>query len=532
MAETYDIVVAGAGHNSLVCAAYLAKAGLKVLVLEANSNIGGNTATEEVTLPGFKHDVACSAYVLLQASPTIRNDELGIVEKYGLKFIKPDPAVTMPFEDGTSLTMWQDLDRTVDEFAKFSKRDAEAYRRIISEYDDIKSIFGRNRYTPVGYGPSLEEMLMERPDGALWLQRYKRSALEIVREYFEDEHSQAFMLGLSSITVQPIDRPFTGRLPYALVNGRQYNSWMTLVGGSGGFPNALAKSIEEENGTILTNKKVVELILEGGRCVGVVTADGESYRAEKAVVSTIHIRHLVDMAPHEAWGDTFYHTVEGWNPGFTFFVTHYALSEPPLYPIGEERMPCVAGLMVGTGDDLIRLASDMKRGVPHLDPPLLLAVCSTVADESRTPHGGHTVKTISIQPYDLKDGGSEKWNEIKEETADVILNHWRKFAPNLTDDVIQARLIESPLDMERRNLHNFRGSGHGGELSPAQAGAMRPVFGWASHRMPIPGLYQTGSTTHPGGSATAGPGRNAAWVILEDLGTSLEAVIAGERLDE
>jgi phytoene dehydrogenase-like protein len=354
--------------------------------------------------------------------------------------------------------------------------------------------------------------------------------LEIVREYFEDEHSQAFMLGLSSITVQPIDRPFTGRLPYALVNGRQYNSWMTLVGGSGGFPNALASVIEEEGGTILTNKEIVELILEGGKCVGVVTKDGESYRAEKGVVSTIHIRHLVDMAPQEAWGDTFYRTVEGWNPGFTFFVTHYALSEPPLYPVGDERIPATAGLMVGSADDLIRLASDMKRGVPHVDPPLHLVVCSSVTDETRTPPGGHTVKSISIQPYNLLDGGPERWHEIKDDIANQILDNWRKFAPNITDEVILKRVVESPVDMSQRNLHNYHGSGHGGELSPAQAGANRPVYGWASHRMPIPGLYQTGSTTHPGGSATAGPGRNTAWIILEDLGTSLEAVIAGERI--
>lgn len=527
MVETYDVVVAGAGHNSLVCAAYLVKAGLKVLVLEALDHIGGNTASEEVTVPGFKHDVAASAYAILQASPTIRNDELGIIKKYGLKFIKPDPAVTMPFEDGTSLTMWLDIDRTVEEFAKFSKRDGEAYRRIIAEYDDVKKVFGQVTYTPVGYGPTLEAALMERPDGALWLQRYRKSALEVVKEYFEDEHSRAFMLGLASITTQPIDRPFTGRLPYAIVNGRQYNSWLTLEGGSGGFPNALARLIEEEGSTILTGKKVKELIIEGGRCVGVITEDGGSYRGQKAVVSTIHIRHLIDMAPKEAWGDAFYQVVEGWNPGFTFFVTHYALNQPPLYPVGDERMPCTAGLMVGSGDNLIRLACDMRRGVPHLDTPLILAVCSTVVDGTRTPPGGHTVKCITVMPYDLKDGGPQRWHEIKESVADSVLAYWRRFAPNLTDEAILKRVVESPVDMENRNPHNYRGSGHGGELSPAQSGAMRPVYGWASHRMPIPGLYQTGATTHPGGSATAGPGRNAAWVILDDLGTSLDAIIAG-----
>jgi phytoene dehydrogenase-like protein len=504
MAETYDVVVAGAGHNSLVCAAYLARAGLRVLVLEARANIGGNTATEELTLPGYKHDVACSAYVLLQSSPTIRNDELGLIGKYGLKFVKPDPVITMPFEDGSNLTMWLDMDRTVEEFNKFSKRDGEAYRRVIAEYDSIKGVFGRDTYTPVGYGSSLDDGLMEHPDGALWVHRYKQSALEIVREYFEDEHTQAFMLGLASLTTQPVDRPLTGRLAYSLAYGRQNNSWITLVGGSGGFPDALAKLIEEEGGTVLTNQQVVDLLIEGDRCVGFVSK--------------------------EKWGDTFVEVVENWQPGFTFFETHYALKEPPLYPIGDERRPCVASIIVESVDNLLRFTSAMRRGIIHRNTPEILAICSTLADETRTPPGGHTLKCISFLPYDLADGGPGKWDEIKEEVSKEKLEYFRKFATNLTDDVILGKHIDSPLDLERRNLHNWRGSGHGGELSPAQSGAMRPVFGWASHRMPIPGLYQTGSTTHPGGSASGGPGRNAAWVILDDLGTSLEAVVAGKRL--
>ncbi len=108
------------------------------------------------------------------------------------------------------------------------------------------------------------------------------------------------------------------------------------------------------------------------------------------------------------------------------------------------------------------------------------------------------------------------------------LDYLRRFVSNLGDENILGSCIESPLDLERRNAHNWHGTCHGGELSPAQSGALRPVPGWASHRMPIPGLYQTGATTHPGGSVSAGPGRNAAWVILEDLGSSLEAVIAGK----
>ena len=148
----------------------------------------------------------------------------------------------------------------------------------------------------------------------------------------------------------------------------------------------------------------------------------------------------------------------------------------------------------------------------------MLVVSSTVADSTRTPPGKHTLKVLSFFPYDLAEGGAAHWDDIKDEVAQRNLDHLRKFVPNLTDDVILGQCIESPLDLERRNRHNWHGSCHGGDLSPAQSGSMRPVAGWASHRLPIAGLYQTGATTHPGGSVSGGPGRNAAWVVLDDLG--------------
>jgi phytoene dehydrogenase-like protein len=527
MAETYDIVVAGAGHNSLICAAYLAKAGLRVLVLEARPVVGGDTVTEELTLPGFRHDSCSSAHVLFQSSPILRENELEL-DRYGLQYLYPDPVVTMPFEDGSSLTMWRDLERTAAEFARFSPKDAQAYRRLIAEYDAVKKVFGRNRYTPVGYGPSLDEALLALPDGPLWLRRYRQSALEIVNEYFEDEHSRAFMLWMSFMTLQPVDRPQSGRNAYAVANGRQYSSWTTPLGGSGALAQALARLIEEHGGALQTGKRVAELLLEGGRCRGVVTADGETYRAEKAVVSTIHIKHLVEMAPRDAWGELFVRGVEQWQPGFTMVVAHYALSEAPLYPIAGERRPAVAAGTAGSPDNLLRLMSDFRRGRIHQDDPVLLVICSSAVDQTRTPPGKHTLKVISFFPYELAEGGPARWDAIKEEVAGHNFAYLRRFAPNLTPETVLARRIESPLDLERFNAHNWRGSCHGGELSPAQSGALRPVPGWASHRMPIAGLYQTGATTHPGGSVTGAPGRNTAWVLLEDLGLSLQQVVAGK----
>lgn len=523
MSETYDVVVAGAGHNALVAAAYLVKAGFSVLVLEARPIIGGDTTTEELTMPGFLHDSCSTAHNLIQVSPTVRHNELGLTD-YGLEYLYPDPVVHVPFPDGTALTQWRDLDRTGEEFSKFSRRDADAYHRMIREYDAVKDVFGRYRYTPIGWGPSLDEALAEHPEGAAWIRRQTASAWEIVRGEFEDPHTRAFMLWMAFMTVQPPDRSGTGVLAYSLVFGRQRHSWTMPRGGSIALPNALAALITGAGGTVLTNARVARLLVEGGRCVGVETAEGARYRARRAVLSSIHIKHLVEMAPAEAWGEEFRAGVEAWQPGVSMFVTHYAVSEPPKFPVAGGTLAAVASGIPTSADRMLRVGAEFHRGLVATDDPVLLVVCPTVADPSRAPAGRHTLKVIGFQPYELPEG-PEHWDEIKAGVSAANLAQLRRYAPNLTDDVILASRVESPLDLERFNAHNWHGSCHGGDMSPAQSGKFRPVVGWAQHRLPIAGLYQTGGTTHPGGSVSAAPGRNAAAVMLKDLGTGLEAVV-------
>ncbi|MGZ3581909.1 MAG: phytoene desaturase family protein, partial [Ktedonobacterales bacterium] len=158
MADVFDVVVAGAGHNSLVAAAYLAKSGLSCLVLEARPRIGGNTATEELTLPGFLHDTCSTAHAIFMESPIWRNQELPLAE-YGLEYIPTNPACHIPFPDGTYITQWTEIDRTCDEIAKFSRRDADTYRRMMAEWSDVGPVFGSDRYTPAGLGPPVAARL-------------------------------------------------------------------------------------------------------------------------------------------------------------------------------------------------------------------------------------------------------------------------------------------------------------------------------------------------------------------------------------
>jgi phytoene dehydrogenase-like protein len=519
----FDIVVAGAGHNSLVAAAYLSKAGFTCLVLEHRDVIGGNTVTEALTLPGFLHDSCATAHNLIQLSPMLRNDELEL-SRYGLEYILPDPVVHMPFPDGTSITQWMDRDRTCAELARFSRRDADAYRRLLDEYAEIAPVFNEATYTPIGFGPSLQERLNAQPKGKIWQRRIALSAWDIIRSRFESEHVRAFMLWMALMTVVPPEQPMSGRLAFSLVAGRQRWSWAVPKGGSSALPDALAALIRAHGGKVLTGKSVDGLIVEDGVCRGVTCADGSRHRGHKAVLSTVHVKHLLPMAPVESWGDDFVESVDTWQPGVALFAAHYATTEPLLskHPDGE-IMPSAVGIMPSV-EHALRIGYDFARGVAQTHEPPLLVIATSAADPSRAPAGKHTLKIVGFHPYELKEG-AERWDAIKHDVARANLEHLRHYFPALTDDKILAEVVTSPLDLERQNPHNWHGSCHAGAAIPAQAAALRPAPGWASHRMPIKGLYQTGSTTHPGGSVSAAPGRNAAIVMLKDLGSSLEAAI-------
>ena len=200
------------------------------------------------------------------------------------------------------------------------------------------------------------------------------------------------------------------------------------------------------------------------------------------------------------------------------FAAHYLTTEPPRYRLRDGSELCaVSAGVAGWPEQILQMGRDVKERRLVRDGAWLLFPTPTVADPSRTPVGHHTVKLLGMQPYD-PGGNPAAWTDLGEEIAALHLAHLRRAAPNLTDEVILARLVVTPPDLERANQHMWRGTFHGGDRSLAHSGRLRPAPGWAQHRMPIPGLYQTGGTTHPGGSVTGAPGRNAAIVMLTDLG--------------
>jgi phytoene dehydrogenase-like protein len=527
MTVTADFVVAGGGHNSLITAAYLARAGYEVVVLDARSEVGGGAATEEILTPGFLFDTCSTGHTLIRVNPLLSKDELGLVSEFGLTYIEPDPVAHVVFPDGQSLTMWLDPERTVEEISRYSVSDAASYRRMLEEFDQVKGVYSAYRFTPIGYGPSIDEALEAHPAGTVWRRRNVMSAWEVIRREFESRHVRAFMSWMGFMTSQPIDSPGSGYLAYSLVGGRQRSSWSIPVGGSASLPRALSAALEAFGGSIVTDTLVTSLITEDGRCVGVQTEGGEQYRARVGVVSSIHVKDLVDMAPSDLWGEDFLYGVDTYDEGLSSFASYYAMTEPPRYKssLGEP----VEAVSAGTApwaEDVIEFGRGLREARLHRPGTFLLFATPTLLDQTRAPEGGHAFKILSLAPYQCPEDLGGDWTTGRDVLAAEHFRTLLDCAPNLSEDHVLARKAKSPVDIEATNPHMWRGTIHGGDRGLAYGGPQRPVPGWASHRMPIPGLYQTGATTHPGGSITGGPGRNAAIVILDDLGMSLDSMIA------
>ena len=183
-----------------------------------------------------------TGHTLIQPNPVLRDDELGLKRDYGLEYIAPDPIAHVVFPDGESFTHWLDLDRTCDEIARFSRRDADAYRRVLAEFAEIREPLGRYRFNPIGYAPPLEQALADKPR---WLRRLVVGSYDVIRREYESRHVQSYMLWQAFQTAQPVDSPGSGLLAYSIVAGRQAQSWTLPLGGSGELPRALVRFLED-----------------------------------------------------------------------------------------------------------------------------------------------------------------------------------------------------------------------------------------------------------------------------------------------
>jgi phytoene dehydrogenase-like protein len=517
MEHRADIVVAGAGHNSLITAAYLAKAGYECLVLDARDVPGGGAATERLLGPEYLIDSCATGHTAIRVNPVLLLDELGLIAERGLTYLEPDPVAHVVFPDGEQLTQWLDLDKTIDEIARFSERDAEAYAHAYREFEEVAPTFGFAWLRPHGMGASLEQSLAAHPRGGVWLRRDAMAAADLIRRDYEEPHVRAFMAWQASQSAVPLDAAGTGLLAYGVTYSRQRMSWSIPVGGSGALVTALTSFLEDHGSQILCGRQVSRLVVEDGRCVGVETTGGDRYLARQAVVSSIHVKHLVDMADPDLWGEDFLYGADTYDVGMSGYAGYYILDQAPEFVGPNGARSAVSAGAAPWLEDVLAIGRAAKDHVPYTpDNPWLLMATPSLVDSQRAPEGHHTVKVMGAHTWEIPPG--RDWSEYKYDVLDRALDVLRPHVPALAPEHILQSLVKSPADIEHANQHMIHGAFHGGDRSSTFSGANRPVPGWAAHRMPIPGLYQTGGTTSIGGSITGVPGRNAAQVVLTDLG--------------
>lgn len=521
----YEVVIIGGGHNGLVVGAYLAKAGLSVCVLEKRDKVGGGVTTEEVTLPGFKHDLAATMQMTLQANPLIHQDELGLLSKYGLKYIFPDPQLAIIFADGRSLVIYRDMKKTCESIAQFSERDAEVYPRFCEASAKLLKAGNIAYFSPGPPFGRLMSLLDSSEEGREYMRVILSSTLDIAREWFESEQMQIALARFASEVMIGPGEKGTGAYMFGFPH---FHRWGVAIpeGGSGALAEALAACVRDNGGEIRTSSPVKAIKVENGEAKGVILESGEEIAATRAIVSNLNVKQLfLELLEPKDLPHGFQDKVKRVkHSGFSALNQAIALSEAPKYKVGGDVNRTVfVEIAPATLESFLRMFEEYAYGIPNVGMPFIGV--PTLADPSRAPQGKHVLYLYHYEPYFLRDGGPARWDEVKQQVADGVLETLRQHTTNMEPANILGRWIMSPLDIERYNSAMVEGDiMHIGAFL-SQFFSNRPLPGWGNYRTPLKNLYMCGASTHPGGGVTGG-GRAVAQVIMEDLGIDFKRVVA------
>lgn len=524
----YDIVAMGAGHNGLVAAAYLAKAGKKVLVLERKPWPGGGVVTREINTPGYWHDEHSSVHIMIQGNPMIREDELGLQSRFGLRYKYGIP-YAMIFPDQSTLIAYKDLDRTCENIARFSQRDAETYRRFAQRATSLLPMLRSSMYSPPTPMGTLYSMLDGSDAGREMLDAMQRSSLDICNQWFESETVKIWLLRLVSENLQLPDELGTG-FGVFLMPGLMHGYGVSQpYGGSGKLTEALVRCIQHHGGEVRCNSEVVKILSSGGRATGVRLAGGEEIRARDAVIGAIHphrLRGFLDGVPEAVLARAERATLAA----FSLMVSHYDLKEPAQFYAGTEAAGAIM-LELMSSNTLSEMLDDfdaLRRG--RISERVLCAGGDeSLTDPSRVPPGRGMFHGITFAPYNLEAGGPARWDEIREEMGDRSLDAYRRFVKNLTSDNIVKRTIVTPLDFAREMPNSMVGGDvHGVAPYFYQTGGHRPTPDLAQYTVPgVERFYLVGPFLHPGGGVY-GAGRATAMRMFEHLGMDFSQVSASD----
>lgn len=526
MPTTYDSVVVGAGHNGLVCACYLAKAGRRVLVLERRPVVGGAVCTEEI-VPGYKFDVGSSAHIMFRSTPIM--EELGLAA-HGLEYIEMDPWAFYPLPgEARGISFHRDLEQTCASIAAVSPRDADAYRNFIARFREInEGVFETfmRPPTPGGiFGTIFKRNLFQARSRKLWssldtARQLMTSYGRLIEETFESEAMRAALFWLAAQSGPPPDEIATGDLVGWQAMIHKHGAWRAK-GGSGALTQALARCLRSMGGEILTDapvKRITRGTAAGAR-FEVQTAAG-SYAA-RSTVAACHVQTtFLDLLDPALCPPELRHRVGHLRVGNGFgMIVRHAVSELPRYagqPVdarGVSPAHSSLQLLCPSRHYLRQAFLDYQRGEPPQEPAVL-AMTFSALDPSLAPPGKHVMFTwAQYHPYQLANG--EAWDSIAEREADKIYAAVCRYAPNMEGALID-RYIQTPLEIERK-LGLLRANVMHLEMSLDQMFFFRPLPELSTYRTHLPGLYLTGASTHPGGGVFGASGRNTAQVVNHDL---------------
>jgi phytoene dehydrogenase-like protein len=518
-----DVVVIGGGHNGLACAAYLARVGMDVLVLERREVVGGAAVTEEVW-PGYR--VSTASYVV-SLMPDRIVDELELKRHgYEVSIVAPDYFV--PFPDGSSLTLWGDLPRDCENIAKLSKVDADAYAAFDTYFERIAGLMKALLFVvPPGMG------LRELPTWARTVGRFRgwtgrdvhemvrlftMSAADFLDEWFGDERVKGALA--TQAVVGAWGGPMSPGSAYTLMHhwigeiDGHFGAWGWVKGGMGGVSDAMRRAAEAAGAEVRIGQHVSRVVTStGGRAVGVELEDGSLIRAG-CVVSNAHpVTTYLDLVGRERLPTEVVRDVERFRTRSGSVKVHLALSGLPEFASWDQEGDLYRGLVATSPsvEYLERAWDDAKYGRPS-EHPYTEIVFPTAHEPGLAPRGKHIVLGFSQWgPYELREGS---WATEREAYGTRVIAEFERYAPGFSDLVEQMEVLAPPDIEERFGL--LGGNIMQGELSPDQLFSFRPIPFYGDYRTPIEGLYLCGGGTHPGGGVMGVPGRNASTVVLKD----------------
>ncbi|OJY64265.1 MAG: hypothetical protein BGP16_00320 [Sphingobium sp. 66-54] len=514
----YDVIAIGSGHNGLVAAAYAAVAGKRVLVLERNAWFGGGVVTRELTLPGFRHDQHSMSHIFIQGNPMLVNDELGLKSKYGLEYLFPEVPMMSVFEDGRTLKLYRDSEKSAASIARFSQKDAEAFRKVSAQAAAWLPMIQASLYTPpmpVGAGNAMLDSSYEGRE--LW-RVMQMSSHDHLCELFESDEVRMHFARVAGENLVSPDEKATGIGMYVFLGFLEKFGFGVARGGSGSLTASLIRCIEDHGGAVIACAPVREVTAAGGRATGVVLDDGTRHSARDAVIGAIHPHLLPEMVPAmapQAAQDALRTQITD-----AACITIHAALDAPLQFKAPDVDAVMIELMPDSYETLRRAFDDLRYG-GFVRTPLIGIGSLSQFDPSRVPEGKAILHAWDYVPYNRPDGRS--WDEAKPDYADVMIGRMADFIPNIRDIILEAH-IDSPVDMERTSPSFMRGDLHGIATTTYQSGAHRPTPELGQYRVPgVDRLYLVGPFQHPGGGVF-GAGRATAQVMFEDLDVDFEDV--------